>query len=661
MRMNMRQVKVRYVAVASATALLAAIGLAAVTAPAASAGTLEAYPEFPYPVTNYQEDNRGQYHFSARGGWINDINAPLYYDGVYHIYYQHNPHGLRWDTMHWGHATSTDLVHWKQKPIALEPGVHPGNLWSGGGVVDTRNSSGLGSVAKPAIIVYSGTNGVTAFYSTDGGFTFASYDGGRPVVTPAGTSRDPKVFWDAASGRWGMVVWSDSGGNGVDFYTSDNLLTWRFASRYQAGWLFECPDMVAMRLDGDPAKTRWVLSDASGEYVVGDFNGTSFATTWTQPRKLNEGQNWAEGSYYAGQTFVNMPDDRVVSMAWQGGNAGTIWTGNLTFPVEQRLVTVDGSPRVLSTPVAELDRLRTSTRTFTARTLDDGSARTLLDGIGADTYEIDAEFRPLPSTPARFGFRLGTGDNGWYDYEVAYDTATSTLDGVPMAPVNGRVRVRLLVDRGQLEIFGNDGRVYRSLNVNFDSLPGERKVQAFVTGRVQLERLAVHQLGSIWTGESMLRDNLAGQWYADSGTWSDASAGKQGTSGGDAFYLNTRTGDNFTYEADVRLDAGVAAAITFRANRDATQHYTANIDAAARVVKLWRPGRDIATYPLDVRLGRTYHIAVVAQGSRLRVYLDRGATPVIDAVDDTIASGQFGLNVFSGTATIQNVRTGPPS
>jgi hypothetical protein len=228
-----------------------------------------------------------------------------------------------------------------------------------------------------------------------------------------------------------------------------------------------------------------------------------------------------------------------------------------------------------------------------------------------------------------------------------------------MAPVNGRVKLRLLVDRGQLEIFGNDGRVYKSLNVNFDSLPGGDSAQLFVTGRVQLERLTFRELGSIWSGESMLTDNLGGQWYADSGQWSDAASGKQGTSGGDAFYLNTRTGADFTYEADVRLDSGVAAAITFRANRDATTHYTANVDAAAKVVKLWRPGRDIATYPLDVRLGRTYHLTVVAQGSRLRVFLDRGATPVIDAVDDTIPAGQFGLNVFAGTAVIQNVRVGP--
>ncbi|MBB5790061.1 GH32 C-terminal domain-containing protein [Jiangella mangrovi] len=640
--------------------LAAAAGIAGVMVQTGSAGTVQDYPEFPYPVTNYQEDNRGQFHFSARGGWINDVNAPLYYDGEYHLYYQHNPHGLQWDTMHWGHATSTDLVHWKQQPIALEPGVHPGDLWSGGGVVDTGNVSGLKDGDDDPIVVYSGTNGVQIFYSTDGGDTFQTYDGGRKVVVPQGTSRDPKVFWDDESGTWGMVVWSDApGGNGVDFYTSANLLDWTHASRYDADWLFECPDFVAMPLDGDPENVQWVLNGGGGEYVVGDWDGTTFTTTQTTPLQFNQVDTYAGSSYYAGLTFTNMPDDRIVSMAWQGQNGGTVWTGNHTFPVEMRLETVDGAPTVLSTPVEEIETLRTDTQTWKARMLDGDRAAALLDGVEMDTTEIEAEFEVIGRTEPRFGFRLGTGDDGWFDHEVVYDTKTQTLDGVPLPLEDGKVKLRLLIDRGQLEIFGNDGRLYRSLNVNFDSMPGGDTMDLFTDGNVRLTGMTVHRLGSIWGGESTFESNVGGQWYTDSGVWSDASGGKKGTSGGDAFYLNTATGTDFTYEADVRLDSGVAAALTFRSNRDASRHYTANVDAHANVIKLWRPGRDIATYPLDVEYGRTYHLKVVAEGSRIRVYLDGGAEPVIDAVDDTIPSGQFGLNVFNGTAVIQNVQVGP--
>lgn len=622
---------------------------------ASAAAPQDDYPEFPYPVTNYQEADRGQFHFSARGGWLNDTNAPLFHDGVYHVYYQHNPHGLRWDTMHWGHATSTDLVHWKQQPIALEPGVHPGDLWSGGGVVDTHNVTGLGDGSTAPIVVYSGTNGVTVFYSLDGGYTFRTYDDGRKVVTPRGTSRDPKVFWDADRSRWGMVVWSDHGGNGADFYTSTDLLHWTFASRYRADWLFECPDMVPMPLDGDASKTRWVLSDASGEYVVGAFDGTTFRADRPGPQRLNHGEGGAGGHYYAGLTFTNMPDRRIVSMAWQGQNAGTAWTGNLTFPAELTLRTVNGLPTVVATPVAEIATLRTGTETRPARTLDPRSAATVLSGVRAETYEVEATFAVGPDTP-RFGFRLGLGDDGWSDRDVVYDPAARTLDGVPMAPVDGKVTIRLLVDRGQLEIFGNGGRVYKSLNVNFDSLPGEDTLALFADGRVRMDRLTLHHLDSIWGGESTLTDNLDGDWYPDAGTWTDTLGGKRGSATGDAFYLNTRSGTDFTYEADLTLMSGTAVALTFRADRGADRHYTANLDARAGVVKLWRPGRDIASAPLAVELGRSYHLAVVTTGSRIRVYLDHGATPVIDAVDDTIASGQFGLNVFDGTGVIRNVR-----
>src|SRR5262245_12191576 len=102
--------------------LVAALMIVAAPAPA-QAGTPADYPEFPYPTTAYDEPLRGQFHFSSRAGWMNDPNGSFWYRGQYHLFYQHNPHGLAWDTMHWGHATSPDLVHWTQKPIALEPGV----------------------------------------------------------------------------------------------------------------------------------------------------------------------------------------------------------------------------------------------------------------------------------------------------------------------------------------------------------------------------------------------------------------------------------------------------------------------------------------------------------------------------------------------------------
>ena len=428
---------------------------------------------FPYPATNYQEDNRGQFHFSSRAGWMNDVNAPLYYRGVYHLYYQHAPNSLVWDTMHWGHATSTDLVHWTQQPIALDPQVHPGDLWSGGGVVDLENVSGLKDGDHDPILVYSGTNGVTVFYSLDGGNTFLTYADGKKVVTPGGTSRDPKVFRDPVSETWGMVVWSDEGGNGVDFYTSINLLDWTFASRYSADWLFECPNLIRMPIDDDH---RWVLHAGSGQYVVGAWDGTTYHSEWTEPQRINQTETFAGAGYYAALTFENVPNGRIVSMAWQGENKGSIWTGNASVPVDLTLHHTDDGLRVFSTPIPELASLRESTQTWESLTVEDGVQQI----PAGSTYELEATVDVSQVT--RFTLKVGR--------DVTYQD--QRLDGAELRPVNGRIKLHLLVDRDQLDVFGNDGAVYQSYNVR----PAELELVA--EGRVVVEQLTIHQLASIW-------------------------------------------------------------------------------------------------------------------------------------------------------------------
>jgi fructan beta-fructosidase len=644
----------------------------------AFAGDVGDYPEFPYPATGYAEAYRGQFHFSPRAGWMNDPNGLLYYRGQYHFFFQHNPHGLAWDTMHWGHATSTDLVHWTQKPIALEPGVHPGDLWSGAGVVDSSNTSGLKTGDDDPIVVFTGTDGVLVDYSTDGARTFQSYAGGRKVAVPGGTSRDPKVLWDSARGRWTMVVFSDGGGNGADFYSSPDLLTWTFRSRFAADWMFECPDFFPMPYGGS---TVWVLTCASGLYVVGGFDGTTFSTTWTSPARMDWGRNDAGGTFYAGQTFNNMPDGRRVQMVWQPSNPGSTWTNNASFPAELGLVTTASGPRITRRPVAEIAQLRSDTVTFGARTITTDPGSDPFAGITADTYEIIATFDPTGSTATRFGFQLHRRADGSYDRAVVYDRAAQTLDGAPLA--SPLVDLRLLVDRGQLEIFGNGGVLSKTDNVRFDSSPGSQGVRLYAEGgSVRLVSAELHRLGSAWgVGEPTLVSTLAGPWHpvgdtweamtagksgtweavtaGKSGTWEDVTAGKRGTADGDAFYLGTTAAGDLTYEGDLRLDTARAAGLTFRATADGSGHYTANIDAAG-LVKLWRPGREVASYSTPIQTGRSYHLKVVATGSRIQVYLDHGSSPVIDATDTTRSGGLLGANVFSGAGTVQNLVLGGP-
>ncbi len=638
----------------AATLLL--VVTSAVLAPAApaAAGTFADYPEFPYAQTGYNEPYRGQFHFSPRSGWMNDPNGMIYYRGLYHLFFQHNPESLVWNTMHWGHATSTDMVHWTQRPIALEPGVHPGDLFSGNAIVDTGNVTGLKSGSDDPIIMYSGTNGVIIHYSTDGAKTFQTFDRGRKVVVPPGESRDPYVFWHAASNRWVMIVWAAGGGNGVHFYTSANLLDWTYRSRFGADWFFECPNMFPLPVDGNPGAMKWVLTSGSSDYVLGSFDGTTFRPDSPTPQRMDQGIANPGGTFYAAQVFTGVPDGRIVQMAWQPGNRGSIWTGNQTFPAELTLKSFPEGTRIVRTPIREISSLRSGGITLADRTIAAGSP---LSVTNADTYEITAEFDLAATTANSFGLRLHTRADGSADRVVGYDRAAQTLYGKTLAPVNNRVKMRMLVDRGQLEIFGNDGRLSISDNVNFNSNADSQGVQVYaVGGTARLVNLQFYRLGSAWgVGEPTLDSNLTGQWQALGGTWADVTAGKQGRASGDAFYLNSGTGADFTYEGDVSLVDGVAAALTFRATADGAGHYTANIDAGGQVVKLWRPGRDIAAVPTTITRGRTYHLKIVTTGQRIRVYLDHHPNPLIDATDSAYASGRFGVNVFAGTATFDNV------
>jgi fructan beta-fructosidase len=454
---------------------------------------------FAYPETDYDEPYRGQFHFSSRSGWLNDPNGSFFYRGTYHLFFQHHPYGLDWGEMHWGHATTPDLVHWTQRPIALTPQRHAGDLWSGNGVVDTGNTSGLRDGDDDPILLFSGVNGVTLHYSTDGARTFRSYRDGQALTRPPGISRDPKVFRHGDG--WVMVVWSDRDrardDHGVDILTSPDLLTWTFRSRFGAAWLFECPDLFPLTVEGDSSgRTHWVLTGASGAYVIGDFDGGRFRTGWRAPVRMDQGVGSPEGTFYAGQTFSHVPDGRTVQIAWQPGNKGSVWTGNMTFPVALTLRAYPRGLRLVRTPVAELASLRTATTTLAGTLLTDGARL----AVGrADTYEISATFDVRGATARVFGLRLHTRADGSCDRTIGYDLHNRSMYGHRLAPNDGTVTIRALVDRGQLEIFGNDGELSISDNVDFDSAPASQGIEVYADGgTVRLTALTLHTLGSAW-------------------------------------------------------------------------------------------------------------------------------------------------------------------
>ncbi len=246
------------------------------------------------------EKHRPRYHFTPPAKWMNDPNGMVYYDGEYHLFYQHYPDGVVWGPMHWGHAVSTDLVNWQHLPIALYPDSL-GYIFSGSAVVDWNNTSGLGKDGKPPMVaIFTHHDPVGAqkgrqdfqvqsiAYSNDRGRTWIKY-AGNPVVKNPGIRdfRDPKVIRDEVRGQWVMVfaAWDH-----VKFYTSPNLIDWKHASDFGRKWgthagVWECPDIFPMNVDGT-GELKWVLlvsinpggpNGGSGtQYFVGDFDGEKF-------------------------------------------------------------------------------------------------------------------------------------------------------------------------------------------------------------------------------------------------------------------------------------------------------------------------------------------------------------------------------------------------
>ena len=234
------------------------------------------------------EQWRPQAHYTPQKNWMNDPNGLVYYDGEYHMFYQYNPEGSDWGNMSWGHAVSKDLVHWEELGVAI-PHTSQYGVFSGSAVIDTKNTSGLGSPDNPAMVAVwtradvGGNQSQSLAYSTDKGRTWNLYNNGDPVLDIGSNEfRDPKVFWDETSGRWTMVV-SHATEHRISFYSSPDLIHWTEQSSFggegitSAVW--ECPDFFPLPVDGNSKEVKWVLVVTvadSAQYFVGSWDGSTF-------------------------------------------------------------------------------------------------------------------------------------------------------------------------------------------------------------------------------------------------------------------------------------------------------------------------------------------------------------------------------------------------
>ena len=455
------------------------------------------------------ESLRPQYHYTALSGWLNDANGLVYCQGVWHLFHQHRPPDRSGIT--WGHATSTDLLHWQRLPEAIEIDDGNGVAASGSGLVDWKNRSGLQRGEHPPLLFFYSEHDKTKdeekitqclAYSTDAGKTFELYQGNPLLVTPATKDRDPKVFYHEPSKAWIMVL--SLSRNNTDrehatygLFRSPDLKSWKLIQELGPGtWYWECPDLFELPIDGDSTKTNWVFQKGSGDYIIGTFDGHHF-TPETEPIRTNWG-----GNFYGAQSFTDAPKGRRIHLAWMstGKDGPKSWPGmpfnqQMSFPRELTLRTTPEGPRLFSEPVAEITQLYTKTHEMKPGTLAPGS--NALEGISGDLLDIELEIDLQSAQQVIFNLR---GDPIFYDVKEQRLRTTGRdreFAMLSLKPQNGRLHLRVLLDITSIEIFGNHGEVNQARD--FFPAPSNHNLSLIVQGGpAHMSKLIVHELNSIW-------------------------------------------------------------------------------------------------------------------------------------------------------------------
>lgn len=451
---------------------------------------------------------RPNFHFTPKANWMNDPNGMFYLNGTYHLYYQYYPDGNVWGPMHWGHATSTNMIAWEEQPIAIYPD-DLGLIFSGSAVVDVNNTSGFGKdgiVPIVAMYTYHNMKGEQAgeldfqtqaiAYSLDEGMTWVKYDK-NPVIPNSGIKdfRDPKVIWDADHSKWIMTL---AAGDKVLFYSSLNLREWILESSFGAAFgqhdgMWECPDLFPIKVSGQD-ETKWVLlvsinpaapNGGSGtQYFVGDFDGQKFTLDTDFKQQLQQDSAvWLDygRDNYAGVTWSNIPkkDGRKLFIGWMSNweyarDVPTeTWRSAMTIPRELKLKKNEKEFVLSSAPVTELSKY--VSKTIVKETLTVNNQKTIItkSEIDLSRVRIQLEMNHLKSDKYDFTFQNSFGDrlsfgidnikkqyylNRQNSGKVTFsDKFANTISKAPIKNPSNMLKIEVLVDKTSIEVFYNDG------------------------------------------------------------------------------------------------------------------------------------------------------------------------------------------------------------
>ncbi len=390
----------------------------------------------------YKEKLRPQFHFTSQRGWLNDPNGLVYANGKYHLFYQHNPYGWGWGNMHWGHAVSTDLLHWEEMPESIYPAKFGDWAFSGSAVVDPLNTTGFGEKTngiETIIAAFTSTGrGECILTSRDNGLTWTELPE-NPVVKHQG--RDPKLLWHAPTKKWVMALYDEfEGKQWITFHTSPDMRKWEFASRIEG--YFECPDLFEAKIEGTEEK-RWVLYGADGQYTTGQFDGKTYIPDG--PKQ----QLWY-GNFYAAQTYSNDPKGRIIQIGWGRdiNFPGMPFNQQMVVPVELTLRGKENKFRLSVCPVME--SLYTLYQKDNRVDVDLNFSKSGKSNLStpADTFVLLVDTSICPEKIATLKI---------HGVPITINGKNKTLScqnvTAPMDMACGRGSLFVLVDRGSIEIF----------------------------------------------------------------------------------------------------------------------------------------------------------------------------------------------------------------
>ena len=448
---------------------------------------------------------RPNFHFTPKSNWMNDPNGMFYLDGTYHLYFQHYPDDNVWGPMHWGHATSKDLIHWKEEPIAIYPDSL-GYIFSGSAVVDHNNTSGLakdGIAPVISIFTYHDPKGEkdgsidfqtqAIAYSHDQGFNWTKFEG-NPVIENPGIRdfRDPKVVWDEDNEQWVMALAVKDVNY---FYGSKNLIDWEFLSEFGKGigahgGVWECPDFFKMPIENGEG-SKWVLlqslnpggpNGGSGtQYFIGDWDGKTFSLDPDFENQLNQsGPAWLDygRDNYAGVTWSNVPDGRRLFIGWMSNwdyaqiVPTTKWRSAMTIARELKLKK-DTQYYICSIPVAEFNSYKkTSFQKDSGKPFEPGSV--FESKLEPGKTHISLGLNDLKKSVVRFElhntmgeallfgidsteemFFLDRRNSGQTDFSEKF---TNTVSTATFESESSELTMEVFIDKTSIEVFYNGGK-----------------------------------------------------------------------------------------------------------------------------------------------------------------------------------------------------------